>query len=146
MFGRVLGTRPNISESHSETSTQYPFVLTQAVWSAVHYSTNFYSRVAVQKVQQHDAANASAPLFIDLRYQGVHGPYEEPPLWEQQPNSSGAKCGPTTTCQTLRSMVAVVGPRGLHFPRAPCLPLTLPVQLGRSRGVAQTKRVHTPCR
>eukprot|EP01047_Picozoa_sp_COSAG01_P040236 COSAG01_NODE_3372_length_6178_cov_83.041125_4_plen_180_part_00 len=84
----------------------------ESLWSQVHYSTNYYSRTAVQKVQQHDVSNRSAPLFVDLRYQGVHGPYEEPPLWEQQPNGTvdplGFRCGPVSTCQTLRSMVAVV--------------------------------------
>ena len=73
-----------------------------------HYSTNYYSRTAVSIVANH---TASTPLFLDLRYQGVHGPYEEPPFWEQAPNATtdpDRKCGPTTTCQTLRSMVAVV--------------------------------------
>ena len=73
-----------------------------------YYSTNYYSRTAVSIVENH---TASTPLFLDLRYQGVHGPYEEPPLWEQAPNSTvdpDRKCGPVSTCQTLRSMVAVV--------------------------------------
>ena len=33
MFGRVPGTRPNISESHSEISTRVPFCID--TWQAI---------------------------------------------------------------------------------------------------------------
>jgi len=73
----------------------------------VHYSTNFYTREAVKIIRQHDASH---PLFIDLRYQGVHGPYEEPPIWEQIPNTTEnqQKCGPQYSLHTMQSMVKVV--------------------------------------
>lgn len=77
----------------------------------VYYSTNYYSERAVQIISDH---NTSVPLFLDLRYQGVRGPYVRPPEWEQTRNTTeNAKiCGSNTTgkysCQVMESMVSVV--------------------------------------
>lgn len=73
----------------------------------VWYSTNYYTQYATDVIQAHDPA---VPLFLDLRYQGVHGPYVEPPVWEQVANSSSNNflCGPTYSCQIMESMVSVV--------------------------------------
>ena len=78
-----------------------------AIVPEIHYSTNYYSRVAVDIIHQHDTRR---PLFLDLRYQGVHGPYEEPPFFEQVRNTSSNNqlCGPTYTCQIMQSMVRAV--------------------------------------
>eukprot|EP00039_Didymoeca_costata_P008916 m.118640 g.118640 ORF g.118640 m.118640 type:complete len:528 (+) comp14282_c0_seq1:62-1645(+) len=77
------------------------------VISDVKYSTNYYSRVATAIIMSH---NTTDPLFMDLRYQGVHGPYIDPPLWEQVANTSSnnQKCGSTYACQIMESMVSVV--------------------------------------
>ena len=78
----------------------------------VYYSTNYYTERAVQIITAHNASKA--PLFLDLRYQGVHGPYVLPPSWEQVPNTTAnAKiCGSNATgkysCQIMESMVSVV--------------------------------------
>ena len=31
---------------------------------------------------------SSKPFYLHLTYQSVHGPFEEPPVWEQIPNGS----------------------------------------------------------
>ena len=73
----------------------------------VWYSTNYYTTRAVELISDHDV---TVPLYMDLRYQGVHGPYVEPPVWEQVANSSSNSflCGPMYPCQVMESMVSVV--------------------------------------
>ena len=47
---------------------------------------------------------------MDLRYQGVHGPNVEPPIWEQVANTSNNTmiCGAEFSCQIMASMCFVV--------------------------------------
>ena len=55
------------------------------------------------------AVKLTPPTYC-VQYQGVHGPYEEPPLFEQVRNttSNNQLCGPQYTCQIMQSMVRVV--------------------------------------
>ena len=78
-----------------------------SVLAEVWYSTNYYTSRATHLIQAHDP---HTPLFMDLRYQGVHGPYVEPPVWEQVANTSSNTqiCGAEYSCQIMESMCAVV--------------------------------------
>ena len=49
------------------------------------YSTNFYTRRAVDLIQAHDPKQ---PFYLHLTHQAVHNPWEEPPLSGQIPNGS----------------------------------------------------------
>ena len=49
------------------------------------YSTNFYTRRAVELIQAHDP---SQPFYLHLTYQAVHNPLEQPPLDQQIPNGT----------------------------------------------------------
>jgi|TARA_B110000208_G_scaffold60794_1_gene79094 arylsulfatase A-like enzyme len=49
------------------------------------YSTNFYTRRAVDLIQAHDPKQ---PFYLHLTHQAVHSPWEEPPLSQQIPNGS----------------------------------------------------------
>lgn len=50
------------------------------------YSTNFYTRRAVDLIQAHD--DPSKPFYLHLTYQAVHNPLEQPPLDQQIPNGT----------------------------------------------------------
>jgi arylsulfatase A-like enzyme len=43
------------------------------------YSTDLYSRLAVEVIQQHAQSAAAGPLWLHLNYQAVHNPYTSPP-------------------------------------------------------------------
>ena len=49
------------------------------------YSTNFYTRRAVDLIQAHDPKH---PFYLHLTYQAVHNPLEDPPVCQQIPNGS----------------------------------------------------------
>ena len=55
------------------------------VISEIFYSTNFYTTKAVALIANWTSGTspAPAPLWIHLAYQGVHGPFQWPPAWEQ---------------------------------------------------------------
>ena len=55
-----------------------PRCLSQTV--ATDSSANFYSDISVARIRGRDR---SKPFYLHLTYQSVHGPYEEPPAWEQ---------------------------------------------------------------
>ena len=43
-------------------------------------SANFYTDTSIAKIR---GRNKTAPFYLHLTYQSVHGPFEEPPVWEQ---------------------------------------------------------------
>jgi arylsulfatase B len=51
----------------------------------IFYSANFYAERAVDLIKRR---NASVPFYLHQTFQSVHGPFEDPPVWEQIPNSS----------------------------------------------------------
>ena len=51
----------------------------------IFYSANFYTTRAIELIKARDVAK---PFYLHLTYQSVHGPFEDPPAWEQIPNGS----------------------------------------------------------
>ena len=56
----------------------------------IDYSTNYYTRQAVDLIQQAgNGNNSNDPLFLALLFQGVHVPYADVPSWEDLPTPPG---------------------------------------------------------
>ena len=49
------------------------------------YSTNYFTERAVQLIKNR---TKNKPFYLHLTYQATHGPWEEPPAWEQIPVGS----------------------------------------------------------
>ena len=51
----------------------------------IYYSANFYTDRAIQLINNRDE---SKPFYLHQTYQNNHAPFEDPPIWEQIPDSS----------------------------------------------------------
>ena len=104
-LGGAEGYNQTVDQSHDFWFDHFP--ANASILEQVYYSTNYYTSRSVSLIEAHDP---STPLYLDLRYQGVHGPYVNPPAWEQVPNSTANQriCGAKYACQIMESMVSVV--------------------------------------
>ena len=104
-LGGAEGYNQTIDQSHDFWFDYFP--ANASILEQVYYSTNYYTSRSVSLIEAHDPAT---PLYLDLRYQGVHGPYVNPPAWEQVQNTTANEqiCGAKYACQIIQSMVSVV--------------------------------------
>ena len=56
-----------------------------SVVAQIYYSANFYTDFAIDLIEKRDKAKA---FYLQLTYQSVHAPWQDPPEWEQIPKDA----------------------------------------------------------